>query len=267
MSPFDVFIPILINPLINVLLAFYHVALFLHLPGPLGWSIVFLTMAVNLLVYPLKSAQLRSQRKMQELRPHLAEIKRKHGHDRQRHQEEQMKLYREHGYNPAAGCLPLLVQLPVLFGLYAVFFNVLGSAPDVALGHLNGAADWEGLRIGSLDENFLGLSLTTTPSKAGLAAATGAVIVVTALLQLLLGKMTQPPSQPKTDKKSESFEDALTASSGSLLYVFPLILASAAYSLPIGLALYWNTSTIFAIIQQYLTVGLGGLANWRPRKN
>lgn len=267
MNPLDIFIPILINPLINVLLAFYQLALNLNLPGPLGWSIIFLTIAINFLVYPLKSAQLRSQRKLQELRPHLAELKRRHGHDKKRHQEEQLKLYREHGYNPAAGCLPLLIQLPILFGLYAVLINILGNGQEAALGHLNGAAYFDWLKINNLETNFLGLNLAITPSKVDLTATLVLVIAVTALLQLVLGKMTQPPPAPKEEKKTESFEDALAASSSSMLYLLPAIIAWAAYSLPIGLALYWNVSSIFAIIQQYLIVGLGGLASWRPRKS
>src|SRR5205085_8267949 len=110
MNPFDIFLPILINPLVNVLLAFYKLAETLALPGPLGWTIIFLTVAVRLLVYPLAVAQIRSQKAMAELQPQLAELKRRHGQDAQRHRAEQMKLYQRTGFNPAAGCLPLLVQ-------------------------------------------------------------------------------------------------------------------------------------------------------------
>lgn len=265
MNPLDIFIPILINPLINLLLGLYHVADLLTLPGQLGWAIVFLTILINGAIYPFKAAQLRSQSKLAELKPHLAELKRKHGQDKKRHSEETMKLYRKHGYNPASGCLPLLIQLPILFGLYAVFLDVLGKPAGQALGHLNNTAYFPGLKIDSLNEHFLGFNLGAVPSQAGLSAPIIAVIVVTALLQFVLTKMTLPAATPKAGKDA-SFEETLAASQGLMVYIFPLLLASAAYSLPLGLALYWNVTSIFAIIQQYLIAGPGGLAKWLPKK-
>lgn len=265
MNPFDIFIPILINPLINLLLGLYNVAEILSLPGPLGWAIVFLTLLINGVIFPFKTAQLKSQKKLTELRPHLAELKKKHGHDKKRHGEETMKLYRQHGYNPASGCLPLLIQLPVLFGLYAVFLNTLGKPAEQALGQLNSTAYFPWLRITSLDESFLGLNLGAIPNQAGLNFPIILIIVVTALLQFFLTKMTLPATSPKVGKEA-SFEDSLAASQGLMVYIFPLLLASAAYTLPLGLALYWNVTSIFAIIQQYLIAGPGGLAKWLPKK-
>lgn len=265
MNPFDIFIPILINPLINLLLGLYNLADLFNLPGQLGFAIIFLTLLINGAIYPFKTAQLRSQKKLTEMRPHLAELKKKHGHDRKRHHEETLKLYQKHGYNAASGCLPLLIQLPVLFGLYAVFLDVLGKPAGQALGHLNSTAYFSGLKTDSLNEQFLGFNLGAIPNQAGLNAPIIAVIVATALLQFVLTKMSLPATTPKAGKDA-SFEETLAASQGLMVYIFPLLLASAAYSLPLGLALYWNVTSIFAIIQQYLIAGPGGLARWFPKK-
>src|SRR5438270_3914782 len=108
-GPWDAF---LVHPLMAVALVAYS---FVH---DFGLAIIVVTIAIRLLVYPLYRTQIRSQRAMQELGPAMEELKKKYK-DRQRFSEEQMKLYKEKGVNPAAGCLPLGLQLPILFALYS----------------------------------------------------------------------------------------------------------------------------------------------------
>ncbi len=265
MNPFDIFIPILINPLINLLLGLYHLAGLIHLPGELGWAIIFLTVLIRLLVYPVYASQLRGQKTMNILKPHLSELKKKHGKDRRKLQEEQLKLYKLHGYNPASGILTLLIQLPILLGLYNVFFSILNGAADKAADHLNAAAYSDVLKITTLNENFFGLLLSTSPSAAGLSSPLILIPIVTGLLQLVLAKMTQPAVVAKT-KNEASFEDALASSQSTMLFLFPIMTGYFAYSFPLGLSLYWNVANIFAIIQQYLIAGPGGLTTWLPKK-
>jgi len=266
MNPFDIFIPILINPLINILLALYHVAEALGLPGPLGWSIIFLTIITRLVVYPFYTSQMRHQKKLQELQPHLSELKKKWGHDRARHQQEQARLYREKGINPAGGCLPLLIQMPVLIGLYNVFFSALQEVPAKAITHLNSAAYADALKITTFNETFFGLSLADAPSHHELLSAWMIVPLLTALLQLVLAKMTQPATSPAKKSGGDSFADAMASSQASMLYLFPVMTAYFSYSFPLGLTLYWNVANIFAIIQQYLIAGPGGLSAWLPKR-
>src|SRR2546428_12229152 len=110
----------LVHPLINLLvLADYFVHDF-------GLTVVIVTVAIRLALYPLFRAQVRSSRAMQELAPALNDIKKKYGNDRARLQQEQMKLYQERGINPAAGCLPMLIFFPVLFAMYSAFQQVRG---------------------------------------------------------------------------------------------------------------------------------------------
>ncbi len=109
---------VLVHPILNMLVAIYQLLVLVQVPYALGFAIIVLTALIRLLLFPLMSTQFRVSKKMQELSPHLSKLKDKHKGDAKRIQEETMKLYKEHGVNPAAGCLPLLLQMPLLFGLY-----------------------------------------------------------------------------------------------------------------------------------------------------
>lgn len=86
--------------------------------GSAGLSVIIFTILIKTLLLPLTVKAVRSTSAMQEIQPKLKELQKKYGKDRQRLSQETMKLYQEHGINPAAGCLPMLLQLPILFGLY-----------------------------------------------------------------------------------------------------------------------------------------------------
>src|SRR5712691_9566227 len=88
-----------------------------------GLAIVLVTVAIRLVLYPLFVIQIRNQRATQELAPALNELKAKYGNDKQRLTQEQMKLYQERGFNPAMGCLPLILQMPLLLAMYAAFIQ------------------------------------------------------------------------------------------------------------------------------------------------
>src|SRR3972149_11176582 len=123
----DIWNAFLVHPVINLLVAAYG------LLSDFGLAIVLVTVALRLVLYPLFVTQIRSQRAMQEVGPALNELKAKYGKDRQRMAEEQMRLYKERGYNPAMGCLPLLLQMPILFAMYSALQQVgcgLGSPTD-----------------------------------------------------------------------------------------------------------------------------------------
>src|SRR5439155_5761877 len=119
---------ILVHPLINALVLLYDV-----LFHDLGLAIVVLTVVLRLALYPLFLQQLRSTRAQQEIAPAMAELKKKYKDDRQKFAEEQMKLYRERGVSPVSGCLPLLLQMPILFGLYSALSQV-GCGLNVTTG-------------------------------------------------------------------------------------------------------------------------------------
>src|SRR3989304_6084612 len=122
MNPFEVF---LTTPILNLLVALYKALNAIYLPGALGFAIILLTVIIRMILWPLTTSQLKSSQKMAALKPHLDRIKAEHGHDKTRHQQEVNKLYKEHGVNPLAGCLPLLLQIPVFIALYNVLLKIV----------------------------------------------------------------------------------------------------------------------------------------------
>ena len=102
----QLFDTLLVQPIINILVAFYQALMWAHIPFALGFSIILLTALIRLLMFPLTASQLRISKKMQDLAPHLSNIKDKHKGDMKKQQEATMALYKEHNVNPAAGCLP-----------------------------------------------------------------------------------------------------------------------------------------------------------------
>ena len=115
----------LFSPITNVL---GEVLMFFHGLGLPWWiAIALLTIAIRALLFPLSVKQIKSMRAMQELRPRLQEIQEKHKGDRQKLQEEQMKLYQDSGVNPLGGCLPILVQIPIFIGIFYIIREFGGT--------------------------------------------------------------------------------------------------------------------------------------------
>lgn len=261
---------VLVWPIVNILLAIYNGLLFLNIPFPLGFAIIILTIFIKIILYPFVSAQLKVSKKMQELSPHLAKLKEKHKHDSKTLQGETMRLYKEHGVNPAAGCLPMLIQLPILFMLYSVLQKIVTQKSNVILGELNKIAYFESLKLNlAWDTNFFGLSLGQSPSNMfSIAPFIILVPVLTGVFQFILSKMMVSPKPvvlekiKKDEKKQEDFASAFQTQS---LYIFPAMIGFFSYTLPIGLSLYWNTFTLFGILQQYRVQGLGGLSGWKEK--
>jgi YidC/Oxa1 family membrane protein insertase len=261
---FTFFNLILIKPITTILIAIYKGLLFLHIPFALGFSIIVLTVIIRLILYPFIASQLKASKKMQEINPHLAKLKEKHKGDAKTLQQETMRLYKEHGVSPAAGCLPVLIQLPIIWSLYSVLQSVVKS-PVQAISYINNNLYFhELLKItGKWDPVFFGLPLGTLPSHIFNFnnPATYLILlipIITGAFQFVQSKMMFPAAVP-AEKGKEKKEDFASAFQSQSLYIFPVMIAFFSYSFPIGLSLYWNTFTIFGIIQQYQISGLGGL--------
>jgi YidC/Oxa1 family membrane protein insertase len=106
-----------IQPLFNLLVAFYKLFETINAPGKLGLAIIAFTVFIRLVMYPLFKKQMDTTKKMQDLKPHLDKLQEKHKNDKQKLQQEQLRLYQEAGINPAAGCLLAVVQIPVFIAL------------------------------------------------------------------------------------------------------------------------------------------------------
>ncbi len=247
----DIFTLFIIQPITNLLIGIYHLLILLHVPSALGFSIILLTVAIRFALFPLMGAQLRSSKKMQDIAPHVAAVKEKHKGDSQRIQAETMLLYKNHGINPAAGCLPVIVQLPVIWGLYSVLQH---AVKQTSLTELNKLAYTDSLKLSQLwDTHFFGIPLGQNPSH--LISTIGPVILLLPILtgasQYIQSKMMIPKQDPSKKTKSSGGDFAAAFQTQSL-YIFPLMIGFFSYQFPSGLSLYWITFTVFGIIQQYL---------------
>ena len=267
-----IFETFIVRPLATILVAIYQGLHVLHIPYSLGFSIIILTIIIRFILYPLISAQLKSSKKMQAVAPHLSKLKEKHKGDAKRMQAETMRLYKEHGVNPAAGCLPLIVQMPVIWGLYSLLQKVVSLDPHAVVSQVNKLVYFDGLKLtSSWDPSFFGLPLGQGPSKLFASVGPWVILipVLTGVLQFMLSKMLINPKPiqqnaivKKGEEKKEDFASAFQTQS---TYIFPVMIGFFSFQFPVGLSLYWNTFTVFGIIQQYKILGLGGLTDWKNK--
>ncbi len=267
MNPGDIFNLVILGPIINLLVLIYQGLHALHIPGALGFSIMFLTILIRVLVWPFMASQIKATRKMADLKPHLDKLKAEHKSGKQALASAQMALYKEHGINPASGCLPALIQIPVFIGLYQSIIRILpGSTTNIH--QINSLLYFPQLKLPqALDPNFLGLNLGIKPSQFGKFGIFLLLIpLLTASLTFLQSKMAMPkaiklyPTDSKKEKKEkEGIEDSMGQVQSQMVYMMPIMIGYFAFNFPIGLAIYWNTYTILGIIQQYKISGWGGL--------
>jgi YidC/Oxa1 family membrane protein insertase len=256
---------------------FLGLVLIYHLIGDIGLAIILVTIAIRLLLVPMFRRQIVSTRRMQAVQPELKALQARYKNDKQRLQQEQMRFYKERGVNPLAGCLPSVLQLFLLMPMYSVFSSGL-SAPDIssmlhifgfqvidasqicqAAIHtgfdpcLNPHIGWLGGLDASQKEIFFEL-----PKGLPIIGSFGlsALALVSAFLQLVQTRMMTPQStDPQTRAQSRVF------------LVMPLFSVVYGAFLPSGLFIYWITTTIFSIVQQYLIAGFGALFplfGWTP---
>ena len=255
---------LLYQPLVNALIFFYQL-----LFNNLGWAIVGLTVIIRLILIPLTMPSMRAAKKMRELAPEIEKLKKKHGSDRQQLAKAQMELYKRHGANPAAGCLPQIVQLIVLIALYRAFYQVLRPNGDILI-KLNEVL-YPALRLPAetiINTNFFYLDLAKPDifHLPGLSLPLpGLFLILAAAIQFISSKMMQPivTKAQLEAKKTEGKADDMAASlQGQMLYLFPLMTIFIGYSFPSGLIIYWFIFSLTTAIQQYFASGWGGLQPW-----
>lgn len=248
-------------PIINLLMVFYKAFELAHIPGPLGFAVIALTIAIRLILYPLTQAQLRSAKQMAALKPHLDALTTKHKDNKSGLQQAQMDLYKQHGVNPAAGCVPLLIQMPVLIALYNVFYQVLQNGNmEKLVSDINTVVYLPALHIQSFDLSFFGVSLGLKPSSW---QSHGwwllAIPVLTAALQFWQSKLMMPSSAKpavvkaisKNDGKiDEPKVDTAAEMQKQMMLITPIMFGMFAFQFPLGLSLYWNVFGLFGIMQQ-----------------
>ncbi|HEY4662432.1 MAG TPA: YidC/Oxa1 family membrane protein insertase [Candidatus Humimicrobiaceae bacterium] len=231
-------------------LEYIVIFLYNHVIANYGIVIILLTIIVRIVLIPLTISQTRSMAKMQKIQPELKELQKKYKDDKQKLQQETMEFYKKNNVNPLAGCLPLLLQMPVFFALFQalrtpseIVTNVLGGF------NLNGVVN--GIRIGLMtflpnldykeffkvflargpanhNYNFLWLNLNE-PDRFFI------LVILMAATMFFSMKMTT------TDAKQSK-----------ILYMMPLVFGVISYTLPSGILLYWVTTNAWSIGQQWL---------------
>jgi len=239
-----------IDPMVNILLLIYG-----FLGHNFGLAIIAFTILIRLITLPLTLQQQRSTQKMQEMQQSkkMQDLQKKYKDDKQKLQEETLKLYREVGFNPLSGCLPTLIQFPIIIGLYQAIILALAASPIQLLGlsrrfypFITGMS-----ALVPLDNRFLWMNLAQ-PERLPIgpnSALPGVLTILVVITTYLSGKLATPPS---SDAQGAQMSQMMT------LYM-PLLLGWFSYSFSAGLALYFVVSNLLQIAQY----AAFGKVNWR----
>lgn len=248
-----------------------------------GLAIILFTIVIKLLMLPLSIKQQKSMTKMQRVRPLLEYVQKKYKDDPQRMQQETMKIYKEEGASPAGGCLPLLIQLPILIGLYRVIQRPLtyilnlpakeitllkkavvetvdkfkgmkaGNVPEIDIfSNIEAIADkvGEGLsetveKVASLNFELFGIDFSQTPDFMGEITWLWLVPILAAGTAYLTSYVTRKlQAMPQTEQQQSSMK--------TMNMIMPMMSAVFCFMLPAGVGLYWIMSNVVQIAQTFL---------------
>jgi YidC/Oxa1 family membrane protein insertase len=228
---------VILQPMINILIGLSH-----FLFNNFGLTIIVLTLIIRFILLPLTLKQLHSSKAMMTLQPQLAEIQKKYAKDRQKLAQEQMRLYKESGVNPAGCAVPMLIQFPIWIALYQAIILSLAVNPEALLNLSRYFYSWAApLANLPLNNSFLGLNL---------ASGNAIIAILVGISMWVQQKMVTPTNQdPRTAQQSQL-----------MLWMMPIMFTFFSLSFPAGLAVYWVVSNIFSIIVQYYVTGWGGLS-------
>jgi len=233
---------IIANPVLNVLVALTQLV-----GGDFGLAIIALTVIVRLISWPLTKRQLNSTKAMQEMQPKVQELQKKYGKNKEKLQQEMMKLYKEAGINPLGCIWPMLIQFPIWIALYQAIMSALATTPESLLGIAQRLYSWGIVNQAiPLSSRFLWLDLSQPDPYFILAILVGGTMWVQQ-------KMTTAPA---VDPRQQSTNRMMTL-------MMPLMFGFLTLMFPSGLALYWAVSNIIGIITQYFVTG--GWGYLRPR--
>ncbi|KKU87902.1 MAG: Membrane protein insertase, YidC/Oxa1 family [Candidatus Beckwithbacteria bacterium GW2011_GWC2_47_9] len=248
------------QPLVNALIFFYNL-----MGGNLGWAIIGLTIAIRLLLTPLTLPSLKSAQKLKTLQPELNKLKEKFGGDKQAWAKKQLEFYQQNGVNPAAGCLPQIVQIVILIALFQAFNQVLTSNGNV-VENLNKIL-YAPLRLQAdavINNRFTYLNLTQ-PDLFNMPAINlfgftlnkfpGIFLLVSAVTQFISSKLMMPAAaKVKTlaEKTKEQGDDMAAAMQQQMLYLMPVMTLFIGFKFASGLVLYWLTFSLVMLVQQLL---------------
>ena len=210
-------------------------------------SIVLLVVLIRVILIPLFVKQIKSQRAMTALQPHMKEIQKRHKDDRQKQSEEMMKLYKEHKTNPLAPCLPLLAQAPIFFALFRVLSGIAHNksyVPNVLTTNLLATAHDAKFLGAPISDSFLSSHITSTKIVTVCLIAFMSATTFTTQRQLMVKGM------PKLDPSN----NMMAQQQKIMLYIFPVIFAISGVNFPIGVLIYWSTTNLWTFGQQFYVI-------------
>ena len=209
-------------------------------------SIIGLVIVIRIILIPLFVKQIKSQRALTALQPHMKEIQKKHKDDRQKQSEEMMKLYKEHKTNPLASCFPILAQAPIFFALFTV---LNGIARNTSHGFLKGD-----LLLSAQGAKFFGANLSSTFLSADTNGQTKIVTVALIVFMSATTFTTQRQLMVKGMPKMDSSNNMMLQQQKIMLYVFPIIFAVSGVNFPVGVLIYWSTTNLWTFGQQFYVI-------------
>ena len=235
---------VIIRPMLNTLMVLYVISF-----NQMGIAIILFTIIVRGVTMPLTLKQVKQMRAMSVLQPRLREIQDRYRNDRARISQETMRMYREAGINPV-GCLgPLVVQMPILIGLFRVLIQTLFAQPDDLVGLSQKLYSWIPLfpiySAAPLDSGFLGMDLGASPTSV-------TIVVVPALVFLSTWIQQKLTITPSTDPRQQSNQTMM-------LWMMPVMIAFFSIQFPVGLSMYWIVSNVIGVGIQVLVTPRGEL--------
>lgn len=244
---------LIINPMLNSLLWIYG---FL---GNFGLAIILFTILVRLVTYPLTVQQIKGQQKMTEFQSskEWQAIQKKYKDDKQKLQQEQMKLYQELGINPFASCLPLLIQFPVIIGLYQSITRAMASAPIAMEGLYNNLYSFTDVaKLLPVKNIFLWMNLSQPERLYVFGFGIPVLAILVLITTYLQSKLMTPPSTPG---------DQSAQMSQMMNIYMPLFMGYLALTFASGLALYFIATNVVSILQ-YALMGKLNWSNLLPKR-
>lgn len=227
----------IVTPLLNVMLWLYDVV-----PGhDLGIAIILFTIFVRLLLYPFAKQQIKQQKAMQGLQPKIDAIRARLKDNKEEQARELMALYQAEKVNPAASCLPLLIQLPFFIALFHVLQDVLAGK------------DFDRLysfvpQPGSIDPTFLGFVNLANPNY--VLAVIAGIVQYFSTKQIMASNVVKQPPKDVKDTAGAQDESMAAMMNKQMLYIMPIMTIVIGFTLPGGLSLYWLTMSVLMWLQQ-----------------
>ncbi len=267
---------------VSWILVQFHALLSTFMDPASGWtwtfSIVGLVIVIRILLIPLFVKQIKAQRNMQIIQPQIKEIQKKYAGDRERQSQEMMKVYRETGTNPLASCLPILLQAPIFFALFSVLQGIAMYSPSNPQSDAPGVFAWDQyypLTAQAHEASIFGAPLYGYFMGAEEVAADGFNPMNTRILSLILIILmtaTTFLTQRQLIVKNSAPDNPFVRQQKILLYVFPVIFAIGGINFPIGVLIYWLTTNLWTMGQQFYVIrnnpqpGTPAFDAWEARK-